>query len=238
MTEPIWKGGMTAEEQIDTVNLARAYLAFSAEQRAYFQWKQVTCKTCRKTYQCTPSQDYYNATTSEDGVAGPSYFTERQERGYGFAQLRTGGWSLLRHVRTPQENIAQIRAVFKPSIAELASIFNVSRQTVYNWISGEKPSLESVEKLNDLATAADLFLTEGSTSSSFLARRKLENGKTLVEIVRDGGSAQNAARALLQIAQKEISQRQTLQRRLANRTPAQEYSDIGSPMLNDDLEKP
>jgi hypothetical protein len=31
-------------------------------------WKQVTCKTCRKTYQCTPSQDYYNATTSEDGV--------------------------------------------------------------------------------------------------------------------------------------------------------------------------
>jgi len=37
MTEPIWKGGMTAEEQIDTVNLARAYLAFSAEQRAYFQ---------------------------------------------------------------------------------------------------------------------------------------------------------------------------------------------------------
>jgi hypothetical protein len=50
MTEPIWKGGMTAEEQIDTVNLARAYLAFSAEQRAYFQGYTEAAQSKRREY--------------------------------------------------------------------------------------------------------------------------------------------------------------------------------------------
>lgn len=169
------------------------------------------------------------------GVTSPSYFTERQERGYAFVQVRPSGRSLLRYLRTPQENIAQIRAIFKPSIADVASVFHVSRQSVYNWIAGEKPSPENVEKLNDVAAATDLFLAYGSADSSYLVRRKLENGKTLMEIVREGGSAQDAARSLLQIAQKETSQREALRRRLANRTAAFEYSDIGSPILNEDL---
>lgn len=169
------------------------------------------------------------------GVTTPSYFAERQERGYGFVQVRPIGRSLLRYLRTPQENIAQIRAAFKPSMADIASIFKVSRQSVYNWIAGEKPSQESVERLDDLAQAADLFQADGIVGSSYLVRRKLENGKTLMDIVREGGSAQDAARSLLQIAQKETSQRQALQRRLANRPATSEYADIGSPMLNEDL---
>jgi transcriptional regulator with XRE-family HTH domain len=141
----------------------------------------------------------------------------------------------MRYLRTPQEDIAQIRAVFKPSIAELSSAFNVSRQTIYNWISGERPAPENVEKLNGLAVAADLFLAEGATGSSYLARRRLQNGKTLVEVLRGGGSVPEAARALLEIARKEMAQREALQRRLSNRTPALQHSDIGSPMLSEDL---
>jgi transcriptional regulator with XRE-family HTH domain len=170
------------------------------------------------------------------GVTSPSYFIERQERGYAFFQVRPSGRSLMRHLRTSQENIAQIRAIFRLSMADIGSVFKVSRQSVYNWIAGEKPSPENVEKLNDVAAAADLFLAYGSADSSYLVRRKLENGKTLMDSVREGGSAQDAARSLLQIAQKETSQREALQRRLANRIPATpDYSEIGSPMLNEDL---
>lgn len=169
------------------------------------------------------------------GVASPSYYIERQDRGYAFVQVRPNGRSLVRSLRTPQENIAQIRAVFKSSMADIASIFKVSRQSVYNWIAGEKPSPENVEKLNDVAAAADLFLVQRFADSSYFVRRKLENGKTLMDVVREGGSAQHAARSLLQVAQKESSQREALQRRLANRTAALEHSDLGSPMLNEDL---
>ena len=125
--------------------------------------------------------------------------------------------------------------VLQPSTSNSAVIFGVSRQSVYNWIAGEKPSNESVEKLNDLARAADLFLADGVAGSSYLFRRKLGNGKTLMETVREGGSAQDAARSLLQIARKESSQRETLQRRLANRTAVYDSSEIGSPMLDEDL---
>jgi hypothetical protein len=78
-------------------------------------------------------------------------------------------------------------------------------------------------------------MADGGGNLSYLIRRKLENGKTLLDIVREGGSAQDAARSLLQIAQKETSQRQALQRRLANRPAPREYFDLGSPMLNEDL---
>lgn len=169
------------------------------------------------------------------GVTSHSYFIERQGRGYTFEQVRPSGRSWASYFRTVQENIAQIRRVFKPSIATVANVLKVSRQSVYNWIAGERPSLENVERLNDLAAAADLFLAEGPAASTYLVRRKLENGKTLMDIVREGGSAQNAARSLLAIAQKETSQREALQRRLANRIQARDYSDIGSPILNEDL---
>jgi len=169
------------------------------------------------------------------GVASPSFFNQRQDRGYAFVQLRPSQQNLFRHLRGPEEDIAQIRAVFKPSVSDIAGVFGVSRQSIYNWIAGEKPSQESVERLDDLARAADLFLADGFAGSSYLFRRKLENGKTMMDTVREGGSAQDAARSLLQIAQKETSQREALQRRLANRTAVHDYSEIGSPMLNEDL---
>lgn len=31
-------------------------------------YQMVTCKDCGKHYRCTPAHDYYNATTTEDGV--------------------------------------------------------------------------------------------------------------------------------------------------------------------------
>jgi len=170
------------------------------------------------------------------GVTGPSYFQRRQERGYAFVQVRPAGETFLHRLRSPEEDLVHIRAVFKPSISDIAHMFRVSRQSVYNWMAGERPSRESIEKLDDLARAADLFRAEGFTTSSPLFRRRLEGGKTLIGIVREGGSAQDAARELLQIAWKEGTQREALRSRLADRTrSARDYSDAGSPMLDEDL---
>jgi hypothetical protein len=32
------------------------------------RWQQVTCVQCGTTYQCTPQDDYYNATNDHDGL--------------------------------------------------------------------------------------------------------------------------------------------------------------------------
>jgi transcriptional regulator with XRE-family HTH domain len=168
------------------------------------------------------------------GITSPSYFAERQERGYGFAQVQPTAGPSLGQLRTPQEDIARIRSVFRPSIADIAGTFNVSRQTIYNWISGETPSEESIEKLEDLGKAADLLFAHG-IRSSYLVRRKLGNGKTLMETVRDGGAAEEAARSLVRLAEKEMRQREALQLRLGKRTAPRELSDVGVPMLDEDL---
>ena len=33
------------------------------------QWQQVTCRRCRRTYQCTPEDDYYGAGVDKPGPA-------------------------------------------------------------------------------------------------------------------------------------------------------------------------
>lgn len=32
------------------------------------RWQQVKCRDCGREFQCTPWDDYYNATSAEDGV--------------------------------------------------------------------------------------------------------------------------------------------------------------------------
>ena len=36
-------------------------------ERVDARWQQVKCAGCGKEYQCTPSQDYFESTTLEDG---------------------------------------------------------------------------------------------------------------------------------------------------------------------------
>ena len=38
--------------------------------------KEVTCRGCKKKYICNPNDDYYNATTTENGVCEPCLLVE------------------------------------------------------------------------------------------------------------------------------------------------------------------
>lgn len=38
------------------------------QKRADLRWQWVTCSGCGRRYQCTPSDDYYSATTTDDGT--------------------------------------------------------------------------------------------------------------------------------------------------------------------------
>ena len=120
--------------------------------------------------------------------------------------------------RTPQENLSRIRAILKSNVSDLANVFGVSRQAIYNWASGEEPIPIYADKLQDLALAADLFAAEGITLNGHILKRIISNGKTLFEISRSGESAKDAAQTLIRILNRESEQRKVLNTRLANRT--------------------
>lgn len=166
------------------------------------------------------------------GTSTVGYLQHRGDRGYQFIQTPSVVNPNI-GVRLPVENLKSIRAAFKPSMSDLASLLGVSRQAVYNWMAGELPSPESADRLEDLANAADLVASYG-LNSPYLLRRKIRDGKSLLEIVRDGDSAQDAARTLIRIAEKEAEQQDQLKKSFAGRkVPALKSEDFGVPMLDE-----
>lgn len=166
------------------------------------------------------------------GTTTPEYVQQRGDRGYLIAQIPATSPPTV-GVRLPVDNLKTIRATFKPSISDLANLLGVSRQALYNWMAGGRPSLQSANRLEDLSKAADLVAAHG-LNSPYLLRRKIREGKSLMEIVRDGGSAQDAARTLIRIVEKEATQREQLKRDFAGRKPPKlESEDFGVPMLDE-----
>ncbi|MBI5142030.1 MAG: helix-turn-helix transcriptional regulator [Nitrospirae bacterium] len=135
--------------------------------------------------------------------------------------------------RTPAEDMEQIRKVLSPAISDLAKAFNVSRQTIYNWLRGEQPTPEHLAKMSELAVAADMFAEAGIPVNGALLKRKVFNGRNIFEMIQDGGSARDAAQLLRQIVEQETSQRERLDARFANRKMSQSSADSDLMAEND-----
>ncbi len=136
-------------------------------------------------------------------------------------------------IRTPSENLQRIRDVLKPAISDLATAFGVSRQAVYNWLNGETIADANAAKLQDLADAAEILANAGVPASSTLMKRKFADGLTLMQVVQAGKSAQDAARLLVGIYQREAAERDRLNARFAHRTKTAASADFDFAAGND-----
>lgn len=136
-------------------------------------------------------------------------------------------------VRTPAEDLVRIREVMKPAVSDLATTFGVSRQSVYNWLSGEPVAKENAAKLQDLAQAADVLDHEGITVNAALLKRKFANGRALMQVAQAGESARDAALQLVYIHKREAAQRERMAARFANRPKTQPSADFDLPSAND-----
>lgn len=135
---------------------------------------------------------------------------------------------------TTADNLIKIRNVFKPAVSDLANMFGVSRQAIYNWLSGEEPIDVHAEKIKDLASAAELAIQSGVAINGHVLKRKIVNGKSLFELVQSGESAKDSMLELLKILKRETEQRKKIEQRLARRTqPRIDSQDIGSMVINE-----
>ncbi|WP_156968076.1 hypothetical protein [Desulfobacter vibrioformis] len=173
------------------------------------------------------------------GAATPAYMKERGTKGYAFANyspIITS--SKLAGVRSPADNLDQIRSILHPAVTDLANALGVSRQAVYSWQAGKAIAPENAARLADLAQAADVFAKEGLIATAQILKRRISEGKNFFEIVRDGGSAQTAAYTLVEILRREDSQRNSLQTKLGNRPrlSRNSYDDLGTPVFNEKVD--
>ena len=137
---------------------------------------------------------------------------------------------------SPAENLARIREVLKPTMLELARLFGVSRQTVYDWQQGSQPAPQTAQRLALLARVADVFAEERLSVDAKTLRRKVAGGGTLLDGVSSGGDVESMARSLVGTLKREASQRERLQVQLAGRKRAPANpSDYGAPTLSEDV---
>jgi hypothetical protein len=168
------------------------------------------------------------------GAQTNDYYIQRGPMGYAFAPYESAPRNDTQVIRTPMEDLSHIRSILKPAITDLARALGVSRQAIYDWQNGKPIGAINAARLAGLARAADVFAAEGLTIPSQLLRRSINGGKTFFDIVRDGGSAENAIRELVARVRRELLQRQMLSARLATRKrPAIPWEDYGSPVLDE-----
>jgi DNA-binding transcriptional regulator YiaG len=137
--------------------------------------------------------------------------------------------------RTTAEDLARIREVLKPAVLELANLFGVSRQAVYDWQDGAQPAPETALRLAKLARAADVFASAGVLVDSRTLKRRVLGGGTVLQTVLEGGNAEQVARSLVPTLRREASQRESLSKQLAGREHVHaEIDDYGSPVVAED----
>ena len=138
-----------------------------------------------------------------------------------------------RNVRSPSEDLKRIKEVINPAISDLAKCFQVSRQSIYNWLNGEQPSSGHLAMLKDLALAADALSESGATITGYVLKRKFIEGKNLFEAIQHGGSACDYAKSMIRALSHEEMQRGLLSPRFSRRTSLKDFSDPGIMQSND-----
>lgn len=101
-------------------------------------------------------------------------------------------------VRTAAEHISNIRSALNPSVADLAALFDVSRQAIYKWLSGDStPESEKLDRIIELSRIADAFKTAGVSRAGTLLKMKTFSGRSLMELIKSGESREEHVQALI-----------------------------------------
>jgi hypothetical protein len=101
-------------------------------------------------------------------------------------------------VRSPIEHLENIRAVLKPAISDLASVFDISRQAVYKWLSSSStPEPDKLARIEVLSQIADTFKGAEVARAGSLLKMKSFEGRSLLDIVKAGGDWHEAVSVLI-----------------------------------------
>lgn len=101
-------------------------------------------------------------------------------------------------VRTPLEHLENIRTVLNPAVSDLASVFDVSRQAIYKWLSNDsKPEPEKLARVQALSQIADAFKDAGVVRAGSLLKMKTFGDRSLMDIVKAGADWREAVDVLI-----------------------------------------
>lgn len=133
------------------------------------------------------------------------------------------------------ELMSEVKAGFGRTMSNLPAVFDVSRQTLYNWLNGDIPKEQHQKKLVQLAAAARIFVEDGFKPTSLALDRTIIQGKSFLELLREGADGRETAQRLVQIVKRGTASREKLNSLLENRASLRpNILEMGRPSLNED----
>lgn len=161
------------------------------------------------------------------GIEGPDFIAKRQ--GYRSFTIIKADRADPEEIYEPYAGLMkEVQAGFGRTLSHLPTVFGVSRQTLYNWMSGEIPKEQHREKLVQLAEAAKVFTESGFKPTALMFERPIAQGKSFVDLLREGANGREMAQKLIRIVQRGMAARDKLDALLGDRKAASlQVSDMG-----------
>jgi transcriptional regulator with XRE-family HTH domain len=119
-----------------------------------------------------------------------------------------------------------VRQVLRLSIAETASLFGVSRPTIYSWEKGNQLGNKNSSRLRAIFNALTPHLKFLQIQAGRIAHRAIQGRTTLLQKLSEGGDAQQAIMKLVALLVQETAQRERLSLRLQGRTGDRGAADL------------
>ena len=119
-----------------------------------------------------------------------------------------------------------VRQVLRLSIAETASLFGVSRPTIYSWEKGNQLGNKNSARLRAIFDALTPHLKFLEIQAGRIAHRAIQGRITLLQKLAEGGDAQQAIKELVALLVQETAQRERLSLRLQGRSGDRGTADL------------
>ena len=111
---------------------------------------------------------------------------------------------------TPNEQLAYVRRTLGISMTDLAEVLDVTRPTIYAWLQGAEPRAEYLDRLIRLVRMASEIDAFGLDELGKLLKRPLQDGRTVLALIKDGQPIASAMKELEVVARREHRQRASL----------------------------
>jgi transcriptional regulator with XRE-family HTH domain len=169
------------------------------------------------------------------GVEGVHFVLSRQ--GYSpFAILKVVDEDFRLANTSSTDLMSTVRTGFGRNMSHLPAVFGVSRQSLYNWLSGETPKEHHQKKLVQLAAAARVFVDVGFKPTAPSLRRTIAQGKSFIELLGQGADGKETAERLVRIEKRGSHSRKELDVLLAGRARSRpDVAEMGRPSLFGDV---
>lgn len=155
----------------------------------------------------------------------------------GYRLASVGGGSAVAVEPAPHvQQMQRVKAGFGRTMSRLPEVFGVSRQTLYNWHSGEKkPKDAHLQRLRQLAEAASVFADLEFKPTAASLDRTLVQGKSFLQLLAQGEDGKETAKKLIRVHRRSEDSRAKLGAMLGGHKARPAAEDLGAPAFKEDV---